>query len=286
MTNSVQKIVVNWHLLEPCQFHCKYCYAEWGKAELPQVYKDAAASARLIAEVAQLRRRWPAVRLSFAGGEPLLDKRLAGKIAEARRHQLAVSIITNGGLLQSSFVRENAGAIAMLGVSIDSMRAATNLRIGRATKAGKLVEPQQLFELLALARRINPAIRVKINTVVNRFNLHEDFSALIERVRPDKWKALQVQPATPKSALEAITAEQFAAFRARHRRIACASFEDNERMQNSYLMIDPYGRFFWNEAGQRYGYSAPILQVGIERALAQVDFREEKFGERYPGGVE
>ncbi len=51
-------------------------------------------------------------------------------------------------------------------------------------------------------------------------------------------------------------------------------------------MINPHGRFFFNKAGGEYGYSEPILEVGIKQALAQIDFNEERFINRYPGGVE
>jgi len=279
--NSTRDIVVNWHLLEPCQFACKYCYAEWQKATLPEVYKDALDSEVLIAHLAALHRRFGSVRLSFAGGEPLLDKNLPAKIDHALRHRLDVSIITNGGLLTPRFVRENARKISMLGVSIDSLDIETNLKIGRATRAGKLANHRRIIEMLGLAREINPGIRIKINTVVNRFNFDEDLSALIERVRPDKWKVMRVLPAIERSRQEKISDAQFAVFRRRHAHFSCTQFEDNECMENSYLMIDPYGRFFFNKKPVGYGYSEPILKVGIEKALAQTDFDEQKFVKRY-----
>ena len=279
--NSTRNIVVNWHLLEPCQFKCKYCYAEWAKAVLPEVYKDQLSSEALIGHLAELRGRFDSVRLSFAGGEPLLDKNLPAKIGHAIRHGLDVSIITNGGLLTPMFVRENARKISMLGVSIDSLNIETNLKIGRATRSGKPVNFRNLIGMLELAREINPDIDIKINTVVNRFNFDEDLSALIDRVRPDKWKVLRVLPATERSGAEKISDAQFAAFRKRHVHFSCVQFEDNECMKNSYLMIDPYGRFFFNKKPMGYGYSNPILKVGIWRAFAQIDFDEQKFVNRY-----
>ena len=279
--NFTRNIVVNWHLLEPCQFHCKYCYAEWRKRVLPEVYKNGPDSEKLIAQIAALRHTFDSVRLSFAGGEPLLDKNLPAKIQCARRNRLDVSIITNGGLLSPKFVRENAREISMLGVSIDSLNAEANLNIGRATRAGKLPDYRKVIALLELAREINPAIQIKINTVVNRFNFDEDLSALIGRVRPDKWKVLRVLPATEKSRSEKITDAQFAAFQNRHAHFSCVLFEDNECMKNSYLMIDPYGRFFFNKKPLGYDYSESILKVGIQKALAQTDFDGEKFAKRY-----
>ena len=287
LTNSFPNtLVINWHLLEPCQFKCKYCYAEWGKAKLPEVYKSQDDSRLLIEQIGKLRRPGRKVRISFAGGEPLLDKKLSLKIDDARSHRLAVSIITNGALLSEDFMEKNSKKISMLGVSIDSLDAETNLIIGRSTISGKRADYQKIIRLLDLAREINPDIRIKINTVVNRYNFDEDLSNLISRVKPDKWKVLRVLPATQKSKTQEISDEQFMIFQERHAHIECAVFEDNECMKNSYLMIDPYGRFFFNKKNIDYGYSAPILEVGIEQALAKTDFDETKFINRYPNGVE
>lgn len=48
-------------------------------------------------------------------------------------------------------------------------------------------------------------------------------------------------------------------------------------MTNTYLMIGPDGRFFWHvpqgpERALEYG--APILQVGVGKALREVRFSE------------
>ncbi len=282
---TLDQIVANWHLLEACQFKCQYCYAEWSKTQLPHVYRCEHNSKDLIDQIAGLQRHGRKVRISFAGGEPLLDKKLTEKIAHAHRCDLAVSLITNGGLLSDRFIHQNGEKITMLGVSIDSLDDATNLSIGRATVSKKLVDQNKIIDLLWLVRQINPNIRIKINTVVNQFNFNEDLSPLIERIKPDKWKVLRVLPATYRSAAQAISDEKFAIFKNKHSHIACAIFEDNECMTNSYLMIDPYGRFFFNKDNQQYSYSEPILAVGIEHALSQTDFDIMKFVNRYPDGV-
>jgi len=58
--------------------------------------------------------------------------------------------------------------------------------------------------------------------------------------------------------------------------------EDNDHMRGAYLMIDPVGRFFGNATGQ-HRYSAPILEVGVGAALAQVGFLADRFVAR--GGL-
>ena len=77
------------------------------------------------------------------------------------------------------------------------------------------------------------------------------------------------------------------AFVARHAGLAgdglAPIVEDNDAMTASYVMIDPRGRFYGNHEG-RHRVSAPILEVGVLAALAQVGFSPQKFegrGGRY-----
>jgi radical S-adenosyl methionine domain-containing protein 2 len=83
-----------------------------------------------------------------------------------------------------------------------------------------------------------------------------------------------------------ISADRFAAFVSRHQALAAEGLgpivEDNDAMRGSYAMIDPQGRFFGNATGEHV-YSRPILEVGVEVALAEVGVSTAKFVQR--GGV-
>jgi radical S-adenosyl methionine domain-containing protein 2 len=286
-------LVINWHLLEPCQFKCKYCYAQWDKANLPQVYKNNSMSKKLIDELLLFKKQYKNVRLSLAGGEPLLDKNIEHKIIYAYNKNLKVSIITNGDLLTEKFILDNAKYLDILGLSIDSMNDETNIKIGRATLTLKLPKYNEIINLIKLAKKINPQIKIKINTVVNKFNFNENMRDLIKDINPDKWKIFQVLPTTNKAKSEIITTEQFNIFVNKHKDINCAMFEDNNIMLASYLMIDPFGRFFANSdntknnvknkiaKGADYAYSSPILNVGIMQAFEQIEFNFDRFINRY-----
>jgi thymidylate kinase len=133
-------------------------------------------------------------------------------------------------------------------------------------------------------------IRIKLNSVITALNWQEDMSALVRRIGPERWKAFQVLRIEGENDGKVepllITAEQFEAFVQRHAHLAAEGLapvaEDNDAMQGSYVMIDPQGRFFTNELG-RYVISEPILDVGVDAALAQVGWRHDKFIAR--GGV-
>jgi radical S-adenosyl methionine domain-containing protein 2 len=194
-----------------------------------------------------------------------------------------VSLISNGSLFNESLLKQLAPQLDWLGISIDSAMPSVNTAIGRVDRHGRLVDPNELAAGLAVARQVNPEVRIKINTVVNRLNHAEDLTSLIQRLAPDKWKALRMLPVV--NELLAVTDEQFATFVARHQ--SCGHIfraENHQDMRESYLMIDPGGRFFQNSpmgVGQGYVYSQPILEVGIEAAFVEVAFAHERFCLRY-----
>jgi radical S-adenosyl methionine domain-containing protein 2 len=135
---------------------------------------------------------------------------------------------------------------------------------------------------------------VKLNTVVTALNVDEDMSPFVRRMRPERWKVFQVLPMKGQNdgVVESLLVSglAFAAFVERHRALASEGLapivEDNDAMRGSYAMIDPEGRFFGNATGEHV-YSRPILEVGVETALAEVAVSAEKFelrGGRYSWG--
>jgi radical S-adenosyl methionine domain-containing protein 2 len=59
--------------------------------------------------------------------------------------------------------------------------------------------------------------------------------------------------------------------------------EDNDDMVQSYIMVDPHGRFFQNRTGQTgYDYSASIIDVGALAAFESMKWSAQKFSARYP----
>jgi radical S-adenosyl methionine domain-containing protein 2 len=83
----------------------------------------------------------------------------------------------------------------------------------------------------------------------------------------------------------AVSQSEFDGFVIRHQllnSILCA--EDNTDMTESYIMIDPHGRFFQNSDlldKTGYYYSASILNVGAKAAFSGLTFSTTKFLSRY-----
>lgn len=299
MTQSANpvSVVVNWHLTEACNFSCRYCYAHWERSEsVKDLIREEHHVRALVTELGRFFRSDVAARkfgfygvdprLNIAGGEPLLfPSAVKAAVSQARRTGLRSSLITNGSFLTEDLCNSLAPGLDMLGVSIDSYQSDTNNMIGRVDSQGRFLDLGALGSCFGALRRYNPSLRVKLNTVVNRLNWEDNLSSVVDLIQPGKWKILRALPVIDKSTT--VTDDQFQAFVDRHSAYRSISvIEDNQDMQESYIMVDPQGRFFQNSPfSAGYQYSDSILEVGAEKAFSQIKFDVDKFSSRYPNGV-
>lgn len=295
-SSSHKELVINWHITEACNYSCHYCYAHWCKNKQRELIHDSKSVKALLQAISQhfstnntdskLYRQlsYTTVRLNIAGGEPLLYPQKVMELADAA-HSLGmrISLITNGSLFNDGLISFLAPKLCMLGVSIDSNNTNTNRIIGRTDNKGVLLDTDTLKKHIQAARNLNPELRIKINTVVNSENWGENLSNLLSEVGPERWKVLRMLPVLNDDL--AITDQQFQSFIDKHPDfLDVMSIEDNDEMAESYLMIDPLGRFFQNTpktSGQGYQYSDPILSAGVASALSSIQFSPDKYQRRY-----
>jgi radical S-adenosyl methionine domain-containing protein 2 len=194
--------------------------------------------------------RWQRTRLNFACGEPLLHGDAVVCAAEhARALGMEVSIITNGSRLTPHLMSRLAPNLSLLRVSADSSAPERSRANGWTDRRGRQMDLSQLGEVVDLGRRMNPAMHVKLNTVVNRVNHHEDMTPFVQALRPDRWKVLRVLPVQGPELT--VSGDEFERFVQRHQAVAgVMCVEDNRDMTESYLMVDPLGRFFQNQSAQ------------------------------------
>ena len=296
MNNSHQPtpVVINWHLTEGCNFSCQYCYAHWERTDsVKDLIRDDHRVRGLLTELGRFFQpndtaRWlgyskSSARLNIAGGEPLLfPSAVRSAVHHAREVGFRVSLITNGSLLTEELCHELAPKLDILGVSIDSGQSHINNLIGRVDNQGRFLDLDALGRCFDVLRNRNPSLMVKLNTVVNRRNWEDDLSAVLDQIQPEKWKILRALPVTDRS--QTVTQSEFQSFVDRHSSYrSIAVVEDNQDMVESYIMVDPQGRFFQNSpCSPGYEYSQPILEAGAEAAFDQVNFDVEKFCSRYP----
>ena len=219
-------IVVNWHLTEACNFSCRYCYAHWERAEsIKDLIREEHQVRALVTELGRFLRSDEVAkkfgfygvnpRINIAGGEPLLVPSVVqAAVHQARRIGLRASLITNGSFLTKELCKSLAPGLDMLGVSIDSGESDTNNLIGRVDSHGRFLDLGALSSSFEVLRRLNPALTVKLNTVVNRLNWEDDLSRVVDLVQPEKWKILRALPVIDQSTN--VTGDQFQAFVDRH----------------------------------------------------------------------
>ena len=276
---------VNFHLWEPCNMRCGFCFATFQDVKrdmkLPKGHLPEEDCISVVDRIAEFGFE----KINFAGGEPTLCPWLPDLIVRAKEHRMVTSIVTNGSRITDQWLRNLNGSLDWIGLSIDTVDPEKLVRLGRAI-AGKVpITEAEYLDIIGEIKRHK--IRLKINTVVTSVTWKENFTQFIRLAKPERWKLLQALPVKGQNDAHIadfeITADQFEAYVQRNRIVENNGItvvpENNEAMTESYVMIDPAGRFFDNVQGS-YRYSEPILKIGVEKALKQVSIDPERFRQR------
>ena len=225
-------------------------------------------------------------KINFAGGEPFMNPDFLGELVtycKKTLHLESVSLVTNGSKVTDKWLGTYGTDLDIMAISCDSFDEDTNVKIGRGTG-------NHLKTVVALSQKCKEyGIKLKINTVVNRYNHTEDMNAAIRQIAPFRWKCFQVLIVPEENGSERtlrdarkflISDEEWRAFCARHEHQKSFVPEGNDVMASSYLLLDEYLRFL------NKGVAKPtksILEVGVEAALKDVYWDEKGFEKR--GGV-
>lgn len=279
-TNQDHLPVVNWHFTGLCNYRCPYCLASHKKSAL------TLEKQRIILE--KLRGHFS--RINFAGGEPTLSHDFRVLVEEVHSLGFVCSIITNGYLLarqpeQFSWLYERVHTI---GVSIDSLDATCNRKLGRCTETSDVLQREEYKALCSTIKA--KGVRLKINTVVSKLNLDEHFLSFYKEVSPDRLKLLQVFYPPQTSFLReekdvSITEEEFNHFVKENTDETLRDIlvvEDNEAMTNAYYLLESDGCFRDNGTGE----SSPSLlneDVDVPKALEGICIDKKKYNDRYQG---
>lgn len=277
---------VNFHLWEPCNMACGFCFAGFKdvkSAVLPKGHLIRDDALRVVDGLCG----YGFEKINFAGGEPTLCPWLPDLIGLAKKRGLTTSIVTNGSRITEEWLDGVEGSLDWVALSIDSIAPDTLIGIGRAQR-GKPMSADDYSRVAESLRR--RGVRLKVNTVVNRCNHAEDMTAFIRSVMPQRWKLLQALRVEGQNDGEfesfAVSGREFDAYTERNRGVESSGIvvtpESNALMRGSYVMVDPAGRFFDNENGG-HRYSRPILEVGVKEALREVFVDAARFRER--GGL-
>ncbi len=277
---------VNFHLWEPCNMGCKFCFARFLDVK-EQILPKGHMKQGDCAKVVELLSEASFDKITFAGGEPTLCPWLPELIHIAKSRGMTTAIVTNGTRITNKWLDEVEGHLDWAAISIDTVDQAILARTGRATPSGPLTE-QDYLGIIALIRQRD--IRLKINTVVTADTWEDDLSGFITVAQPERWKIFQVLSVAGQNDADigrhTIDQRQFEAYVSRNKVVEDRGIvvvpEKNDLMRGSYVMVDPAGRFFDNVQG-RHNYSRPIIEVGVAEALKDIAVDPDLFRQR--GGL-
>eukprot|EP01023_Acetabularia_acetabulum_P024575 TRINITY_DN236_c0_g1_i1.p3 TRINITY_DN236_c0_g1~~TRINITY_DN236_c0_g1_i1.p3 ORF type:complete len:318 (-),score=41.46 TRINITY_DN236_c0_g1_i1:373-1326(-) len=261
-------ISVNLHLIKTCNYKCKFCFATFediGKVKPSLPLQESI-------ELLNLLKQAGTKKVNFVGGEPTIHRDIKPLMEHSRKLGFTVSIVSNGSYL-NQVLDTHADCIDWVGLSVDSADEAVQAELGRG--GGDHV--RKSLELFDRLKELD--IKTKLNTVVTKLNWQEDMSWFVKQAEPMRWKVFQVLPVQGQNDGKVedllISTSEFDHFVDIHREYNPIA-ESNDTMTSSYLMIDPLGRFFHNTLGF-YTYSKPITQVGVQQALQEIYWDEQKF---------
>ncbi|XP_054584312.1 S-adenosylmethionine-dependent nucleotide dehydratase RSAD2 [Eptesicus fuscus] len=272
---------VNYHFTRQCNYKCGFCF-HTAKTSFVLPLEEAQRGLRLLREAGM-------EKVNFSGGEPFLKDRgeYLGRLVRFCKQELglpSVSIVSNGSLIRERWFKDYGQYLDILAVSCDSFNEDVNVLIGRGQ--GKLNHVENLRQLRRWCRQYRVAF--KINSVINRFNVDEDMRAHIQELNPVRWKVFQClliegenvgDSALREAERFVISEEEFQGFLDRHRGVPCLVPESNDKMKDSYLILDEYMRFLNCREGRK-DPSPSILDVGVQEAIKFSGFDEETFLKR------
>lgn len=181
------KFKVNLHLLENCNYSCHHCFAHFSAKKVLDfsVWKKIIDNCIVNSHIADF---------NLAGGEPLMHKNFSQILQYIYNSGSSTSVITNGFLINSEWIRTNIPFISTIGISVDSFNHDTLIKMGRCTRGGKYLSKENLEKLCFEIKSINPNCQIKFNTVVSSLNMNEIMSTTINNLPISRWKVLRIQP--------------------------------------------------------------------------------------------
>lgn len=266
----MNNLVVNLHLLEQCNYRCVHCFSRFNSPET----LSFSGWAKIVDNILNCSS---VNRINLAGGEPLLLPWIQELVNYIQQKSAEVSIITNGSLLKEDMLQQ--GTVSMIGISIDSFNERTLTKIGRYHENGAALSGEQYRQLCACVKKSETVL--KINTVVTRFNLDDDFSP-IKEIAPERWKILRMQifkSGNFDNSPFAISDEEFSAFCLKQENLGIPFVAENT-MHNSYIFVDPAGNLLDN-TGCKYTPVGNLLEDNFSQCLKRLPLNLELYRHRY-----
>lgn len=235
--------------------------------------------------------------INIAGGEPTLWPYTIDLAKYIRSKGLGVSLIHNGSG-SSDFYREIAPYLTTCGFSIDSVNPELQRGMGRCFRDGSVITTEEYEEKINILRNINPGIKIKVNTVVNRVNLDDDLAPQICKWNVDRWKFLCCMPFSDgvhKNDHVVISDEEYSEYMQRllsqfdtvyvpeqfRYKIGNTVIVAERTLAGSYIMVDSNGCLVDDTKNTSYTKVADLRKEDFREGLSRLTLYEDVYNSRY-----
>lgn len=163
-----------WNITNKCNENCKFCYRKICNDNTLNQNK------KIFDNLSQIK----VDKITFSGGEPLLYENLFELVdyIKLKQPNIKLSLTTNGQIIDDEILEKIIERFDWISFSIDSSNIKINEEIGR----GK----NHLENIEKLLLKCNNKIKLKINTVANKYNLDdlENIYNIISKFNISRWK--------------------------------------------------------------------------------------------------
>lgn len=272
---------VNLHITERCNYRCKYCFAHFGKKndlslEQWQRIVDNLKSSGLVSAI------------NFAGGEPMLYKNFPALLSYAKDSGFCLSLISNGSLLLNEKITptDTFEKLDTLGISVDSFDEKILVALGCCNSSLKVLSKEELIRVINRARSVNPAIKIKLNSVISKLNVNERLTSLEDKVSIDRWKFLKIKLFETENFSNrdlVVREDEFRHFIERNPRNGGEAVLEPE-LTRSYIIIDNGGNLL-DDFGEDYSVVGNLLEESFTEVFGRYNFDKTLYQNRYKLGA-
>lgn len=274
--NDKIPFVLNFHITKECNMKCKFCFGGFSESFVRRRREEWLYLIKKISkETSFIKNK----RINFAGGEPLIIPYLGDLVKLAKKEGFETSIITNGALLTESFLDDIKGYIDMIGISIDSIDDDVNSISGRRTLNGVITSEEYIDRCNWISDR---GIKLKVNTVITKYNCNLDMSKLIKNTSIDRWKVLRmlkIDNENKEFHHICPSDKEFLTFVKNHSNYNFV-LENDDDLKSTYIFVSPSGELMDNSTGSIKSIGS-LFNNSFTSLFERLPFNYNSFEKRY-----
>ena len=169
-----------------------------------------------------------------------------------------------------------------LGISVDTFNEKILIELGCCDGNLHVLSEEKFLKIIERAKSVNPAIKIKINTVVCQINKNEQLTEIANRVEINRWKFLNMKLFETENFSNRhllVSDEEFQRFIERNPLKNCESVIE-KKISRSYIMIDNVGNML-DDFGEDYEVVGNILEENFSDVFRRFQLDKELYQSRY-----